>query len=353
VKIVEEIVIKVENVGLQYNLSKEKVDNLKEWVIKFLKRDLTYNKFWAVKDVSFQVKKGEKLGIVGLNGAGKSTLLKMISGVIKPTTGNIEISGNIVPLLELGSGFDPEYTGRENIYLKGSMLGYSKQYLDDKMEEIIDFSELGEFIEVPLKNYSTGMSARLAFSIATTVRPEIMILDEVLSVGDAKFREKSEDRMKSMLDENVTVLYVSHGIRSVRQICDKAIWLEHGKMVMEGNVDDVCDKYEAWISKNESVIITQSEPAREQDNVPTDQLISLTFNENIKEGKPFWIELLTKSGEQVEITKIIKDDMLMIKPEKKLEYGTEYSLFLHSGCITDLNDNPMSNYIMAFTTVNE
>lgn len=351
VKIVGEVVIKVENVGLQYNLSKEKVDNLKEFVIKFLKRELTYNKFWAVKNVSFQVEKGEKFGIVGLNGAGKSTLLKIISGVIKPTEGNVEIVGNIVPLLELGSGFDQEYTGRENIYLKGSMLGYSKNYLDEKMEEIIDFSELGDFIDVPLKNYSTGMSARLAFSIATTVRPQIMILDEVLSVGDAKFREKSEDRMKSMLDEDVTVLYVSHGIRSVRQICDKAIWLKDGEMVMQGNVDEICDQYEAWISSNESVIITQSEPAREQDNVPVDQLISITFNEKIKEGKPFWIELITKTGEQIPITKIIKDDMLMIKPENELEYGTEYSLYLHSGCITDLNDNPMSNYIMAFTTV--
>ena len=193
-----ETVIKVENVGMEYNLNKEKVDNLKEYVIKFLKRELKFTKFWALRGVTFEVEKGDKLGIIGLNGAGKSTLLKLISGVIKPTEGTIEIKGKIVPLLELGSGFDHEYTGRENIYLKGSLLGYSKKYLDEKIDEIIEFSELGDFIDIPLKNYSTGMSARLAFSIATVVEPEIMILDEVLAVGDAKFREKSEARMKSL-----------------------------------------------------------------------------------------------------------------------------------------------------------
>lgn len=350
-KSVGEVVIKVENVGMEYHLSKEKVDNLKEYVIKFLKRELKYNTFWAVRGVTFQVEKGEKFGIVGLNGAGKSTLLKMISGVIKPTEGNIEITGNIVPLLELGSGFDPEYTGRENIFLKGSMLGYSKEYLEDKMEEMIEFSELGDFIDVPLKNYSTGMSARLAFSIATTVRPKIMILDEVLSVGDAKFREKSEERMKSMLDENVTVLYVSHGISTVRMICDKAIWLENGKMVMQGPVDEVCDRYEAWVSSNEKVIITQSDPVKEQVKVPLDQVISVNFNESIKEGKPFWIELVTNTGKQIPITKIIKDNLLLIKPQEELENGTDYNLHLHSGCVTDLKDNPVSNYTLAFTTV--
>ena len=197
-KILGETVIKVENVGMEYNLNKEKVDNLKEYVIKFLKRELKFTKFWALRGVTFEVEKGDKLGIIGLNGAGKSTLLKLISGVIKPTEGTIEIKGKIVPLLELGSGFDHEYTGRENIYLKGSLLGYSKKYLDEKIDEIIEFSELGDFIDIPLKNYSTGMSARLAFSIATVVEPEIMILDEVLAVGDAKFREKSEARMKSL-----------------------------------------------------------------------------------------------------------------------------------------------------------
>jgi ABC-type polysaccharide/polyol phosphate transport system ATPase subunit len=351
VKIVGEVVINVENVGMQYNLNREKVDNLKEFVIKFLKRQLKYKKFWAVKGVSFQVEKGEKFGIVGLNGAGKSTLLKMISGVIKPTEGTIEVIGNIVPLLELGSGFDPEYTGRENIYLKGSMLGYSKDYLDDKMDEMIDFSEIGEFIDIPLKNYSTGMCARLAFSIATTVRPKIMILDEVLSVGDAKFKEKSEERMKSMLDENVTVLYVSHGIGTVREVCDKAIWLENGKMVMQGPVDDVCDRYEAWVSSNEKVIVTQSDPVKEQVKVPVDQVISISFNESIKEGEPFWIELVSKKGAKIPITKIIKDNKLFIKPEKELLNGTDYDLRLHTGCVTDLKDNPISHYTISFTTI--
>jgi ABC-type polysaccharide/polyol phosphate transport system ATPase subunit len=247
VKFVGKVVIKVEDVGLEYNLSKEKVDNLKEYIIKLLKRQLKFTKFWALRHVSFEVEEGRKLGIIGLNGAGKSTLLKIIAGVIKPTEGNVSIKGTIVPLLELGSGFDSEYTGRENIYLKGALLGYSKDYLDAKFDEILEFSELGRFIDVPLKNYSSGMSARLAFSIATVVEPKIMILDEVLSVGDAKFRSKSMERMKSMLEADVTVLFVSHGLSQVRNICDEVIWLEHGEMIANGPVDEVCDQYEEWI----------------------------------------------------------------------------------------------------------
>jgi ABC-type polysaccharide/polyol phosphate transport system ATPase subunit len=247
VKFVDKIVIKVENVGLEYNLSKEKVDNLKEFVIKLLKRQLKFTKFWALRHVSFEVPEGGKVGIIGLNGAGKSTLLKIIAGVIKPTEGSVSIKGSIVPLLELGSGFDAEYTGRENIYLKGALLGYSKEYLDSKYEEILEFSELGRFIDVPLKNYSSGMSARLAFSIATVVEPKIMILDEVLSVGDAKFRSKSMDRMKSMLDADVTVLFVSHGLGQVRNVCDQVIWLEHGEIVAQGPTKEICDQYEEWI----------------------------------------------------------------------------------------------------------
>jgi ABC-type polysaccharide/polyol phosphate transport system ATPase subunit len=256
VKIVSDVVIKVENVGLEYNLSKEKVDNIKEFVIKFLKRELKFKKFWAVRNVSFEVKKGKKLGIIGLNGAGKSTLLKLISGVIKPTEGTVKIKGTIVPLLELGSGFDGEYTGRENIYLKGALLGYSKSYLDEKFEEILEFSELGEFIDIPLKNYSSGMSARLAFSIATVVDPQIMILDEVLSVGDAKFRSKSLDRMRSMLNEDVTVLFVSHSIGQVKEICDDVIWLEHGQVVTQGPADEICDKYINWIKSKKTELPT-------------------------------------------------------------------------------------------------
>ncbi len=233
---------------MKFNLSKEKVDNLKEYVIKFLKRDekLFYQEFWALKNVSFEVQTGDKLGIVGLNGAGKSTLLKLISGVMKPTEGLLETEGRISPLLELGAGFDQNYTGRENIFLNGALLGYSKRFLESKFDEIVEFSELSDFIDVPLKNYSSGMKMRLGFSIATVVEPEILILDEVLSVGDAKFQEKCEKRMQSFLDKDVTVLFVSHTVQQVRDLCNKAIWLEKGKLIMQGTADEVCDAY--WAS---------------------------------------------------------------------------------------------------------
>lgn len=238
-----ETVIDVQNVGMEFNLSVEKTDNLKEYVIKLLKRELMYQAFWALKDVSFKVEKGDKLGIVGLNGAGKSTLLKLISNVMKPTEGNIQVIGKVVPLLQLGAGFDPSYTGRENIFLNGALLGYPKSFLESKFEEIVEFSEIGDFIDVPLKNYSSGMRARLGFSIATMVEPEILILDEVLSVGDAKFQEKSQNRMKSLLGGNTTVLFVSHSADQVKNLCNKAIWLEKGNLIMQGPVDEVCDAY--------------------------------------------------------------------------------------------------------------
>jgi ABC-2 type transport system ATP-binding protein len=235
--------IKVINVGMEFNLSQEKIDNIKEYAIKFLKRELFYQEFWALRGISFQVEKGDKLGVVGLNGAGKSTLLKLISGVMKPTEGKLEVNGSLVPLLELGAGFDPNYTGRENIFLNGALLGYPKSFIESKYDEILEFSEIGDFIDVPLKNYSTGMIARLGFSIATIVEPQILILDEILSVGDAKFQEKSEKRMKSFINKDVTVLFVSHSAEQVRKLCNKAIWLEKGKLVMQGDVNEVCDKY--------------------------------------------------------------------------------------------------------------
>ena len=238
-----ETVIKVENVGMEFNLSQEKVDNLKEYFIKFLKRELNFQSFLALKNVSFEVKKGDRVGIVGLNGAGKSTLLKLISGVMKPKEGNIKTKGRISPLLGIGAGFDPDYTGRENIFLNGAMLGHSKNFLESKFDEIVEFSELNEFIDVPIKNYSSGMLARLGFSIATSVQPEILILDEVLSVGDAKFQEKSRKKMESLFDGQVTLLFVSHSVEQVRNLCNKAIWLEKGQLIMQGPVDEVCDKY--------------------------------------------------------------------------------------------------------------
>ncbi len=243
------VILKLEHIGMRFNLSSEKVDNLKEYVIKFVKRQLKYQEFWALKDVSFQLNKGDRLGILGLNGAGKSTLLKVIAGVLKPTEGTLEIKGKIVPLLELGAGFDKDYTGRENIFLYGAMLGYSKEFLKEKYEEIIEFSEIGTFIDVPVKNYSSGMKARLGFSIATIVEPEILILDEVLSVGDARFRKKSEKKIMSMMEKGVTVLFVSHSLDQVRRLCDKAIILEHGHIIANGSVKEVSKIYEEKTEK--------------------------------------------------------------------------------------------------------
>lgn len=245
----DEIAIKVENVSMTFNLNKEKVDNLKEYIIKALTHKLEYKKFYALDNINFEVKKGDRLAILGLNGAGKSTLLKTIVGVYKPTCGKITKQGVIAPLIELGAGFDPNYTGRENIYLYGAILGYDRAYIEGKLDEIIEFSELGHFIEVPIKNYSSGMRSRLGFSIATAVNPDILILDEVLSVGDARFRKKSLAKVKSLFDTGVTVLFVSHNIDQVKAICNKAILLEQGKIIANGDVAEVAAIYEEKVSK--------------------------------------------------------------------------------------------------------
>ena len=240
----DDVAISVQNVTMSFNLNKEKVDNLKEYVIKLITKKLEYKKFHALQNVSFDVKKGEHLAILGFNGAGKSTLLKTIVGVYKPTSGKIEKCGVIAPLLELGAGFDPNYSGKENIFLYGAILGYSREYIQSKYNEIVEFSELGHFINVPLKNYSSGMKARLGFSIATAVEPDVLILDEVLSVGDAKFRTKSLKKVQSMFQKGVTVLFVSHSIDQVKAICDKAILLDHGRIIAQGDVEEVSDIYD-------------------------------------------------------------------------------------------------------------
>ena len=237
-------VLKVEHVGMKFNLSQEKVDDLKDYVIKLLKHQILYNEFWALKDINFTLNKGDRLGILGLNGAGKSTLLKVIAGVLKATEGTVTAKGKIAPLLELGAGFDQQYTGRENIYLYGAVLGFSKKFLDEKLDEIIEFSELGKFIDVPVKNYYSGMKSRLGFSVATLVEPDILILDEVLSVGDAKFRKKSEAKIMSMFDKGVTVLFVSHSLDQVKRLCNKAILLEKGKIISHGSIEEVSKVYE-------------------------------------------------------------------------------------------------------------
>ena len=236
-------VLTVESISVKYRLTEQKVDDLKDYLIKLFKRELRYKEFLALDNVSFSLNKGDRLAILGMNGAGKSTLLKVIAGVLKASEGKVQKKGTVVPLLELGAGFDMQYTGSENIYLYGAMLGYSKAFLDEKYDEIVEFAELGEFINVPVKNYSSGMKARLGFSIATIVEPDILILDEVLSVGDAKFRKKSEKKIMDMFDKGITVLFVSHNETQVRNICTKAILLEHGKMTAKGTVAEVLPIY--------------------------------------------------------------------------------------------------------------
>lgn len=227
------VVVDVKDVSMEFNLNQEKTDNLKEYVIKAIKKELRFQSFWALKHISLQIHKGEKVGFVGLNGAGKSTLLKIIAQVMKPTKGSVEVHGNMAPLLALGAGFDYNYTGSENIFLNGALLGHSKSYMKKRYDEIVEFSEIGDFIDVPVKNYSSGMKARLAFSIATSVNPDILILDEVLSVGDASFQKKSKERMNELMQGDVSLLFVSHSIGQVREMCDRAIWLDHGNLMID------------------------------------------------------------------------------------------------------------------------
>ena len=238
-----ENIIEAKNVSMNFKMTKEKIFSLKEYFIKFLKRELIFEEFCALTDVSFSVKKGEILGIIGYNGAGKSTMLKVISGIMKPTIGTIKVEGVISPLIELGSGFDMELTARENIFLNGYILGYSKKFIKEHFDRIVEFSELEEFLDVPVKNFSSGMIARLGFAIATIVEPEILIVDEILSVGDFKFQEKSEKKIKEMLLSGTTVILVSHDISQIEEICTKVLWLEHGKVRDYGKTKEICDAY--------------------------------------------------------------------------------------------------------------
>ena len=241
----KENVVEVRNVSMHFNLMEERVDSIKEYILKLLKGKLLYNDFIALKDISFDIQKGDILGLVGFNGAGKSTLLKILAGVLQPTTGIVKVKGKIAPLIEVGAGFDPELTARENVYLNGAILGYSRNFLESKFDEIIDFAELKDFVDVPVKNFSSGMYARLGFAIATMVKPEILIVDEVLSVGDFRFQEKCEKRIQTMIRDGVTIILVSHDINLIRRLCNKAIWLEHGIIKDAGNSEDICKQYSA------------------------------------------------------------------------------------------------------------
>lgn len=242
--------IRLENVSMRFRLLTEKVDNLKEMFIRRLKKELQYREFYALNSISFTVYRGERIGIIGHNGAGKSTLLKIISGVMKPTQGTVEVNGVLAPLLELGAGFDPELTGAENIFLNGALLGKSRDFLERKFDEIVEFSEIGNFIYTPVKNYSSGMRARLGFSIATQVNPDILIIDEVLGVGDQGFRKKSSETMKEMVKSGKTVILVSHSLKQIRELTDRVIWLHKGEVREIGDSETVCSLYENQLTRN-------------------------------------------------------------------------------------------------------
>lgn len=238
-----ETMIEVRDVTMRFHMNTDKVLSLKEFVTRALRGKLKFEEFTALENVSFSVQKGETFGLIGHNGAGKSTLLKIISGILKPTKGSAVSRGNVVPMLELGSGFDMDLTGRENIFLNGAILGYSEPFLKDRYEEIVAFSELGAFIETPIRNYSSGMLARLAFSVASVVNPEILIVDEILSVGDASFQEKSRRRMTELMSGGTTVLFVSHNLDQIREMCGRVLWLDGGKIRMIGGAEEVCNAY--------------------------------------------------------------------------------------------------------------
>lgn len=238
-----EAIIKVNDVSMMFNKSSEKIDNIKEYVIKMFRGQLLFEEFWALKNVSLEINKGEFVGIVGLNGSGKSTLLKTIAGVLSPTKGSIEVNGTIAPLIELGAGFDPNLSARENVFLNGAVLGKSRKEMRALFNNIIDFAELWEFVDTPIKNFSSGMLARLGFAIATSFMPDVLIVDEILSVGDHLFQQKCEKRMREIIDHGATVVFVSHDIEQVRQLCSRVVWISRGELVMDGITEEVCNKY--------------------------------------------------------------------------------------------------------------
>lgn len=239
-----DIIIEVNNVSRCFNLARERVDSLKEYVVRRIKGNLHFDEFWALKDVNFTVKRGESIGLIGLNGSGKSTMLKVIAGVLKPTDGTVRVYGDVAPLIELGAGFDSDLTARENIYLNGALLGHPRSFMRDVYDEIVDFAELYDFMDVPVKNFSSGMTSRLAFSIATIGKPDILIVDEVLAVGDSKFQQKCIERIEEMMRMGTTVLFVSHSIEQVKMVCGKVVWLEHGKLRAYGDTKEICAQYE-------------------------------------------------------------------------------------------------------------
>ncbi|MFR8018491.1 MAG: ABC transporter ATP-binding protein [Mediterraneibacter gnavus] len=239
----EQRIVDVENVSIKFNLSSEKIDSMKDYLVKRLKGQISFDEFWALQDISFSMNRGDSVALIGLNGCGKSTLLKTIAGVLKPTKGSVKVYGSIAPLIELGAGFDHDLTAEENIYLNGAILGYGRQEMQKHYEDIVEFSELRDFMNVPIKNFSSGMLARLAFSIATIGNPDLLIVDEVLSVGDFRFQEKCERRIQNMMKEDTSILFVSHSIEQVQKLCKRAIWIEKVHIVKAGTTEEVCPEY--------------------------------------------------------------------------------------------------------------
>ena len=243
----EETMITVKNVSMVFNLATERVDTLKEYVLKLAKHQLMVQKFYALRDINLEIERGEAVALIGVNGSGKSTLLKVIAGVLHPTTGSVQVHGSIAPMIELGAGFDPELTARENIFLNGAVLGHGRKFMEAHFQSIVDFAELWDFVDVPVKNFSSGMVARLGFAIATEIKADVLIVDEVLSVGDFRFQEKCKKRMEEMMSGGTTLLFVSHSTEQVRQLCQKAVWLKKGNIAMFGDVNSVCDAYELGV----------------------------------------------------------------------------------------------------------
>lgn len=240
----KETVIKVKDLSMRFNLATEKTDTVKEYILKLLKGQLMFNEFYALKEINLEIKKGDSVALIGVNGSGKSTLLKCIAGVLYPTKGDIKVQGSIAPLIELGAGFDMDLTARENLYLNGAVLGYDRDFMNEHFDSIIDFAELWDFIDVPVKNFSSGMIARLGFAIATEVKADILIVDEVLAVGDFRFQQKCKERIADLLNGGTTLLFVSHSIDQVKELCEKSVWIDHGNIVYYGETEEACKFYE-------------------------------------------------------------------------------------------------------------
>lgn len=247
-----EYIVDVDHLTIRFNKASEKIDNLKEYFVKLIRRELMFQEFLALQDVTLKIKKGEAWAIIGTNGSGKSTLLKAISKILKPYKGTVTVKGTIASLIELGAGIDPKLTARENIYLNGCILGYPKKFIEEKFDEIVEFSELEDFLDTPVKNFSSGMKSRLGFSVATMVQPDVLIVDEVLSVGDVLFRKKCTNKMNEMLNNGTTLLFVSHDMKTVKDMCDKAIWLNKGKVVMQGDINEVAEEYNNTIAERKA-----------------------------------------------------------------------------------------------------